>query len=90
MSIDSFHYFYVAASSLPNATKESNGLYSNIFHVDSTCPVIPFPVSADLWVTIVDKAVIEEYLRASGVPHAMLLTGWFAENLWKCVSSHCP
>jgi hypothetical protein len=30
-----------------------------------------------------DKAVIEDYLRASGVPFAVLLTGWFAENLWK-------
>ncbi|KAJ7667269.1 hypothetical protein B0H17DRAFT_1088909 [Mycena rosella] len=30
-----------------------------------------------------NKAVIEDYLRASGVPHAVLLTGWFLENLWK-------
>jgi hypothetical protein len=30
--------------------------------------------------------VIEDYLRTSGVPFAVLLTGWFAENLWKCVS----
>ncbi|KAJ6592830.1 hypothetical protein B0H19DRAFT_918412 [Mycena capillaripes] len=29
-----------------------------------------------------NKAVIEEYLKASGLPHAILLTGWFAENLW--------
>ncbi|KAJ7346303.1 NAD(P)-binding protein [Mycena albidolilacea] len=51
-------------SSLPNATKDSNGLYTQIYHVDN-------------------KAVIEDYLRASGVPFAVLLTGWFAENLWK-------
>ncbi|KAJ7762873.1 hypothetical protein B0H14DRAFT_2539986 [Mycena olivaceomarginata] len=51
-------------SSLPNATKESNGLYKHIYHVDN-------------------KAVIEDYLRASGVPFAVLLTGWFAENLYK-------
>ncbi|KAJ6560478.1 hypothetical protein B0H10DRAFT_1845711 [Mycena sp. CBHHK59/15] len=51
-------------SSLPNATKESNGKYSHMYHVDN-------------------KAVIEEYLKASGVPYAVLLTGWFAENLWK-------
>ncbi|KAJ7724712.1 hypothetical protein DFH07DRAFT_946306 [Mycena maculata] len=30
-----------------------------------------------------NKSVIEEYLRGSGLPHAVLLTGWFAENLWK-------
>ncbi|KAJ6477039.1 NAD(P)-binding protein [Mycena sanguinolenta] len=29
-----------------------------------------------------NKASIEDYLKASGVPHAILLTGWFAENLW--------
>ncbi|KAJ7346372.1 NAD(P)-binding protein [Mycena albidolilacea] len=51
-------------SSLPNTTKESNGLYKHIYHVDN-------------------KAVIEDYLRASGVPFAVLLTGWFAENLYK-------
>ncbi|KAJ7092977.1 hypothetical protein B0H15DRAFT_929769 [Mycena belliarum] len=30
-----------------------------------------------------NKTIIEDYLRASGVPHAMLLTGWFAENISK-------
>ncbi|KAJ6502737.1 NAD(P)-binding protein [Mycena vitilis] len=30
-----------------------------------------------------NKAEIEEYLKASGVPFASLHTGWFAENLWK-------
>ncbi|KAJ7652513.1 NAD(P)-binding protein [Mycena polygramma] len=51
-------------SSLPNATKDSNGRYSSIYHVDN-------------------KAIIEDYLRASGVPFAVLLAGWFLENLWK-------
>ncbi|KAJ7629209.1 NAD(P)-binding protein [Mycena polygramma] len=51
-------------SSLPNATKDSNGRYSSIYYVDN-------------------KAIIEDYLRASGVPFAVLLTGWFLENLWK-------
>jgi len=51
-------------SSLPNATKESNGLYTHVYHVDN-------------------KAIIEDYLKASGVPYAVLLTGWFADNLWK-------
>ncbi|KAJ6466115.1 NAD(P)-binding protein [Mycena vitilis] len=51
-------------SSLPNATKESNGLYKHVYHVDN-------------------KAIIEDYLRESGVPYAVLLTGWFLENLWK-------
>ncbi|KAJ6595510.1 hypothetical protein DFH09DRAFT_142066 [Mycena vulgaris] len=51
-------------SSLPNATKLSNGLYKHSYHVDN-------------------KAIIEDYLKASGVPYAALLTGWFAENLWK-------
>ncbi|KAJ7802278.1 NAD(P)-binding protein [Mycena olivaceomarginata] len=51
-------------SSLPNSTKDSNGLYRHIHHFDN-------------------KAMIEDYLRASGVPFAVLLTGWFAENLWK-------
>jgi hypothetical protein len=32
-----------------------------------------------------DKGVIEDYLRASGVPFAALFTGWFAENLYKCI-----
>ncbi|KAF7350614.1 NmrA domain-containing protein [Mycena sanguinolenta] len=30
-----------------------------------------------------NKAVILEYLKASGVPYAVLFTGWFIENLWK-------
>jgi len=51
-------------SSLPSSTKESKGLYTQVYHVDN-------------------KAEIEDYLRASGVPFAVLLTGWFAENLWK-------
>ncbi|KAJ6537946.1 NAD(P)-binding protein [Mycena capillaripes] len=51
-------------SSVPNATKESNGLYKHVYHADN-------------------KAVIEDYLRASGVPYAVILTGWFLENLWK-------
>ncbi|KAJ7092978.1 hypothetical protein B0H15DRAFT_905606 [Mycena belliarum] len=29
-----------------------------------------------------NKAAIEDYLRASGVPHTVLLTGWFAENVY--------
>ncbi|KAJ7176063.1 hypothetical protein C8R43DRAFT_974899 [Mycena crocata] len=51
-------------SSLPNATKESKGVYSHVYHVDN-------------------KAIIEDYLKASGIPYAVLLTGWFAENFWK-------
>jgi hypothetical protein len=39
-----------------------------------------------MWRT--DKGEIEEYLKASGVPHAVILTAWFAENLWKYVSAH--
>ncbi|KAJ7649158.1 hypothetical protein B0H17DRAFT_958711, partial [Mycena rosella] len=42
-------------SSLPNATKTSNGLYTQVYHVDN-------------------KEIIEEYLKASGVPYAVLLT----------------
>ncbi|KAJ6493323.1 hypothetical protein C8R45DRAFT_867289 [Mycena sanguinolenta] len=30
-----------------------------------------------------NKAVILDYLKASGVPYAVLYTGWFIENLWK-------
>ncbi|KAF7354408.1 NmrA domain-containing protein [Mycena venus] len=51
-------------SSLESATKESNGLYKHVYHIDN-------------------KVAIEEYLKASGVPYAVVLTGWFAENLWK-------
>ncbi|KAJ7079468.1 NAD(P)-binding protein [Mycena epipterygia] len=51
-------------SSLPDATKESKGEYSHVYHVDN-------------------KAVIEAYLKDSGIPYAVLLTGWFADNLWK-------
>ncbi|KAJ6493353.1 NAD(P)-binding protein [Mycena sanguinolenta] len=29
-----------------------------------------------------NKAVILDYLKASGVPYAVLYTGWFIENLW--------
>jgi len=50
-------------SSLPNATKETGGLYKHVFHHDN-------------------KGEIEEYLKASGIPHAIILTAWFAENLW--------
>ncbi|KAF7360735.1 NmrA domain-containing protein [Mycena venus] len=30
-----------------------------------------------------NKAAIDEYLKASGVPYAVLQTFWFGENLWK-------
>ncbi|KAJ6592505.1 hypothetical protein B0H19DRAFT_1245374 [Mycena capillaripes] len=30
-----------------------------------------------------NKSVTEAYLKASGVPYAVLLTAWFTENLWK-------
>ncbi|KAF7343289.1 DDE Tnp4 domain-containing protein [Mycena venus] len=49
-------------SSLPSATKESNGEFKHLHHVDN-------------------KAVIEDHLRASGVPFACLGTGSFAENV---------
>jgi len=29
-----------------------------------------------------NKANVEDYLRDSGIPHSILHTGWFAENLW--------
>ncbi|KAJ7293782.1 hypothetical protein C8J57DRAFT_1269982 [Mycena rebaudengoi] len=29
-----------------------------------------------------NKAIIEDYMKASGVPCAAVTTGWFAENLW--------
>ncbi|KAJ7278856.1 NmrA-like family-domain-containing protein [Mycena rebaudengoi] len=51
-------------STLPNATKISNGKYSQVYHVDN-------------------KAIVEDYLKESGVPNASIGPGWFAENLWK-------
>ncbi|KAK7058066.1 NmrA domain-containing protein [Favolaschia claudopus] len=30
-----------------------------------------------------NKAIIEEYLKESGLPYASLLTCWFLDNLWK-------
>ncbi|KAJ7187414.1 NAD(P)-binding protein [Mycena filopes] len=30
-----------------------------------------------------NKAAILQYLKASGVPHAVLMGAWFGENLWK-------
>lgn len=30
-----------------------------------------------------NKANVDDYLRESGVPHSILYTGWFSENLWK-------
>ncbi|KAJ7159195.1 hypothetical protein C8R43DRAFT_994133 [Mycena crocata] len=51
-------------SSLSDAIKESNGLYTHVYHVNN-------------------KIIIEDYLKASGIPYAALLTAWFAENLWK-------
>ncbi|KAF8212775.1 hypothetical protein K438DRAFT_1928034 [Mycena galopus ATCC 62051] len=62
-------------SSLPSATKGSNGAFKHVYHVDN----IDLPYHTRL----ADKAEIEEYLKASGVPYAALHTGWFAENLWK-------
>lgn len=29
-----------------------------------------------------NKANVDDYLRDSGVPHSILQTGWFSENLW--------
>ncbi|KAJ7059697.1 NAD(P)-binding protein [Mycena amicta] len=29
-----------------------------------------------------NKALIDDYLAASGVPYSVILTGWFAENFW--------
>ncbi|KAJ6532384.1 NAD(P)-binding protein [Mycena capillaripes] len=54
---------------LPNATKESNGLYKHIYHLDSMCL----------------QGCYRDYLKASGIPYAVLLTGWFLDNLWKYV-----
>lgn len=30
-----------------------------------------------------NKANVDDYLRDSGLPHSILHTGWFSENLWK-------
>ncbi|KAJ7445283.1 hypothetical protein FB451DRAFT_1293034 [Mycena latifolia] len=57
-------FFIWSSLRLPDTSKDSNGLYDNVWHVDS-------------------KTTIEAYLRESGVPHAVLLTAWFADNLWK-------
>ncbi|KAJ7445322.1 NAD(P)-binding protein [Mycena latifolia] len=57
-------FFIWSSLRLPDTSKDSNGLYDNVWHVDS-------------------KAAIEAYLRESGVPHAVLFTAWFADNLWK-------
>jgi uncharacterized protein YbjT (DUF2867 family) len=54
---------FLVFSSLPNASKLSNGKYTKILHYDH-------------------KAIVEDYIRESGVPHAILHTGWFAENIW--------
>ncbi|KAJ7176976.1 NAD(P)-binding protein [Mycena filopes] len=51
-------------SSLPNSTKESKGLFPNVWHLEN-------------------KAIIEEYLKSSDIPHAILLTGWFGESFWR-------
>lgn len=74
---------YWRFSSLPNATKESKGVYKHIYHVDSARPILFSPYILDSSVITADKAVIEDYLKASGVPYAVLLTGWFIENLWR-------
>jgi uncharacterized protein YbjT (DUF2867 family) len=31
-----------------------------------------------------DKVVIDDYLKASGIPYAILQTCWFVDNLYKC------
>ncbi|KAJ7059705.1 NAD(P)-binding protein [Mycena amicta] len=54
---------YFLWSSVPGVAKESNGLYTHVYHCDN-------------------KALITEYLIASGVPHSIVYTGWFLENLW--------
>ncbi|KAH7913128.1 hypothetical protein BJ138DRAFT_1003031 [Hygrophoropsis aurantiaca] len=50
-------------SSLPHATRISNGKYSKVYHFDN-------------------KANVEDYLKDAGLPHTILHTGWFAENIW--------
>ncbi|KAH7928633.1 NAD(P)-binding protein [Leucogyrophana mollusca] len=50
-------------SSLPHATRISNGKYSKVYHFDN-------------------KANVEDYLKDSELPHAIVHTGWFIENLW--------
>ncbi|KAJ7453060.1 hypothetical protein B0H11DRAFT_1927210 [Mycena galericulata] len=54
-------------SSLPSATKESNGLYIHVHRLDN-------------------KAQIAEYVAASGVPHVVILTAWFAESFSRTTS----
>ncbi|KAJ6493360.1 hypothetical protein C8R45DRAFT_1136530 [Mycena sanguinolenta] len=73
----------IVASSLPNITELSNGLYKHVYHstVRVPCPVLQIPNL----IAHADKAVILDYLKASGVPYTVLYTGWFIENLWKRV-----
>ncbi|KAJ7142854.1 NAD(P)-binding protein [Mycena epipterygia] len=61
-------FIYRCVISVPDARKESNGLYTMVITA---------------YVRSTDKIAIEEYLKASGVPYAVLRTAWFAENLWK-------
>ncbi|KAF8212728.1 NAD(P)-binding protein [Mycena galopus ATCC 62051] len=54
------------------------------FFIWSGC-LSPKKVSNGLYTRIYhadNKAVIQEYLAASGVPYTALWTGWFSENLW--------
>ncbi|KAJ7058736.1 NAD(P)-binding protein [Mycena amicta] len=59
---------YFVWSSLPNVNKEHNGLYKSVHHYDCAT-TLHFPC-------------LLMYLAASGVPYSVVLTGWFAENLW--------
>lgn len=51
------------------------------------CPPPPYAQST-IHARSKDRAAIQEYLKASGVPYAVLLTGYFAENLRKYACDH--
>ncbi|KAF7300333.1 NmrA domain-containing protein [Mycena chlorophos] len=62
---------YFVWSSVPSITALTNGRYQHVYHCDTDPPV-----------GAADKALIATFLADAGVPHSVLHTGWFAENLW--------
>ena len=87
-------------SSLPNCAKASYGKYPNVHHFDSEfIPFVRCAITNAQNIHSLDKADIDDYLRASRLPHAILrlgmsmhipsdpiteiYVGWFLENTTK-------
>ncbi|KAK6975063.1 hypothetical protein R3P38DRAFT_2811039 [Favolaschia claudopus] len=79
---------FFISSSLPSASRDSHGEFTKVqaHHLDRmflTQALGPELNDRCCGFASTDKAAIQHYLQASGVPFAVLLTGHFPENLYK-------